>query len=242
MTEVPIPDVAAVARATLLVFGHEGAHGDGSLERDLVAAAADLRGRLGAGGTVRVGVRLDDDPLAAIAASATSACSTARWRWTRPDVADLDGLIAALDGVGPAIAASVDLGASAAVAGTCHLVRAATGSVMLASAGRRRADVTRDAHSDWWLNHHGPMSMRLVPLSLGYQQLHADPDASRAAAKTAGVGVCDYDFGETAYFEAVESLIGPMSDPEIGRELAEDEARFIDHTSMIAAMCRLVSS
>ena len=67
MTEVPIPNVAAVPRATLLVFGHAGAHADGSLEQELVGAAVELRERLGDGGTVRVGVRLDDDPLAAVA-------------------------------------------------------------------------------------------------------------------------------------------------------------------------------
>ena len=110
---------------------------------------------------------------------------------------------------------------------------------MLGSTGRRRDGVTRREFSHWWLHRHGPMSIDLVP-SLGYQQTHVDPDASRVVGDASGIAARDHDLGETAYFPTLEAFIGPMSDPEVGKELFDDEAGFVDHSSITAAMCRLV--
>jgi hypothetical protein len=148
--------------------------------------------------------------------------------------------VRALDGFADMVRGTTDTDASTVVAGRCHLVREGTGPVMLASTGRRRHDVTREEHADWWLHVHGPMSMRLVPDSRGYQQLHGDPEATRAAAKSAGVGGPAMDFAETAYFDSVEAFVTPMADPAVGAELVEDEARCIDHTSIVAAMCQVL--
>jgi hypothetical protein len=235
--------VDSVARAVLLLFGRAGAYDDGSFERTLVGAAGELRGRVERkGGTVRVGTRLPDDPLAAIARERELRLLDGAVEVTLPDPSDTSGVTSALDGFAGMVRDTTDTDASIVVAGTCHLVRAGTGPVMLASTGLRREGVSRAEHSEWWLHVHGPMSMRLVPESLGYQQLHGDPDASRAAATAAGLGGPPMDFAETAYFESVDGLTGPMSDPDIGRELVEDEAGFIDHSSLVAAMCRLVTS
>ena len=230
----------SVARVVLLVFGHDGA-ASGTLGRDLEAAATSVRELLETEhGTVRVGLRLDDDPLAAIARERNLRMLDGAVEVTVPDVARLDALVEALDGFG-ASTSSIDVDASIAVAGTAHLVRGDVGPVMLASAGRRAAGVSRAAHSRWWLEVHGPMSMRLVPGSRGYQQLHGDPAASEAAAGRAGLRGPMMDFAETAYFDALEHFTGPMSDPAVGQELVEDEAAFIDHSSMVAAMCRHVA-
>jgi hypothetical protein len=233
----------AVARAVLLLFGRDGARANGSFEADVVEAADLVRARIApADGTVRVGVALDDDPLAAIARERNIRLLEGAVEVTLPDPAAITTVVAALDGFGERANGSVDTDASIAVAGTCHLVRAETGPIMLASTGLRKAGISREEHSEWWLHVHGPMSMRLVPSSLGYQQLHGDPDASRAAAASAGLGGPATDFAETAYFESVEAFTTPMADPDVGRELVEDEAGFIDHASVVAAMCRLAAS
>jgi hypothetical protein len=83
------------------------------------------------------------------------------------------------------------------------------------------------------------MSIELVP-SLGYQQTHVDPDASQIVAAGSGLAAREHDLGETAYFPSVEAFIGPLSDPDIGKALFDDEAAFVDHTSIIATMARRV--
>ncbi len=231
-----------VARVVLLVF-RRGDAVDDSFEHALVGAADDIRARLtDDDGTVRVGVRLADDPLAAIARERNLRLLDGAVEATLPSPDRVGDVVAALEGFAVTVESTVDAGASIVVAGLCHLVRADTGPVMLASTGRRRRGVSREEHSRWWLHEHGPMSMRLVPESRGYQQLHGDPDASRAAAASAGVGGPSMDFAETAYFDSIDAFTAPMADPEVGRELVEDEARCIDHTSIVAAMCRLVST
>ncbi len=189
---------------------------------------------------MHLGVRLDDDPLAAIARERELRLLDGALEVTVPEVGRLPDVIDALADFHGLVDGAIDTEASIVVAGACHLVRGGVGPVMLASTGRRRTGVTREAHSTWWLHEHGPMSMRLVPASVGYQQLHGDPDASRAAASTAGLGGPAMDFAETAYFDTVDGFLEPMSDPAVGAELVEDEAQFIDHTSMVAALCRLV--
>ena len=49
------------------------------------------------------------------------------------------------------------------------------------------------------------------------------------------------DFAETAYFDSVEAFTTPMADPSVGAELVQDEARCIDHTSIVAAMCEVIT-
>jgi hypothetical protein len=208
-----------------------------------VATSDLVRGRIRSdGGTVRLGVRLDDDPLAPIARERDIRLLDGALEVSLPDETRVPDVVTALTGFADRVEGAIDTDASIVVAGRCHLVRGEVGPVMLASTGRRRGDVTRDDHSTWWLHEHGPMSMRLVPESRGYQQLHGDPDASQAAARAAGLGGPSMDFAETAYFDSLEGFIGPMSNPAVGEELVEDEARFIDHSALVAAMCRLTTS
>jgi hypothetical protein len=228
-----------VGRALVFVTTGPGVDVD-TLERAVVAACDDIHGRLVDGGTVRAGVRLDDDPLAAIAREREIRPIQAVVEVSVPEPGGFTNVSAALDGFVAAMGDVMDVDASFVVAGPCHLLADRSGPVMLGSTGKRRADKTRAEFSDWWLTHHGPMSIQLVPGSVGYQQTHVDPDASQMVADACGLTTRDHDLGETAYFNALEDFLEPLSDPEIGKTLFEDEARFVDHSSMIATMARRV--
>jgi hypothetical protein len=210
-----------------------------ALERAIVAASDGIAARLADGGTVRAGIRLDNDPLASIARERQLRPIDAVVEVSVPDRTGFVDLASALQGLVPDLGNALDIDASFVVAGPCHLLADQSGPVMLGSTGKRRPGVSHADFSEWWLHHHGPMSIELVP-SLGYQQTHVDPEASAVVADACGLDTRENDLGETAYFPTVDAFIGPLSDPDIGKMLFDDEAQFVDHSSIVATMARRV--
>jgi len=194
------------------------------------AYGVGLRARVRGGTTVRLGVRHPDDPFATLMGE-------------RGDVATVDGVIEitgpddrAVAGLADDLFEVIDPARCAAVAGTCHHVIEGTGAVMIALGGNRAPGTTMEQLSEWWLHQHAPLVMRTVsPLPNSYEQLHADADASRAAAGLAGVDPIPWDMFDSIYVDSVEDFVATMSDPTVGATLFEDEVGHVDHGSLRGA-------
>ena len=99
---------------------------------------------------------------------------------------------------------------------------------------RRRADLSREAYTDYWLNVHGPLvasHARHLNI-LRYVQVHTIDDPANAAMAEARGGMEPvYDGVAEVWFENREALVAAMETDagrKAGAALVEDEARFID--------------
>ena len=93
--------------------------------------------------------------------------------------------------------------------------------------------LTREAFQDYWLNKHGPL-VKSHRQTLGirrYVQLHsADPTVSADIRQSRG-GPEQYDGVAQLWWDSFDDLAKHLSDPrgvEAGRQLLEDEQKFID--------------
>jgi len=99
----------------------------------------------------------------------------------------------------PTVARLVDPSSSAAVLGQEEIVTPGVAPLQLFWCMRRRAHLTHDQFVDYWLRVHGDFGRR-HPGAIGSRQLVADPDASAAAAKVAGVALGDFDGVAQVFF------------------------------------------
>jgi hypothetical protein len=135
--------------------------------------------------------------------------------------------LATLRQLAPLLAGCVDMAASAAIAGIAQDITAGTERSRLVFSLRRRADLTRAEFHDYWFNRHaaGPRE-RGQPS--GYHQLHAEEEASAAAAQAVGLAVSDHDGAALFKCAEFESKRRAFRHPAT-LEALEDERRFIDH-------------
>ena len=204
------------------------------------ATGAVARDRVGEDGTVRLGVRLPDDPLSATMGE-------------RRELEPVDAVveITAADGVSPLEAAgivegmldvlggSVDPGRCAVIAGSCYRFLSADGPLFIALAGYRDPAISMEQLSVWWRDRHGPLALSIVdPLPLAYEQLHADQEAARAASVACGLPMQGYDMYDTIAIDSLESLSGSVMNPEVAAQLFEDEVGHVDHSRMRGAIQR----
>ena len=97
----------------------------------------------------------------------------------------------------------------------------------------RLPHLTREAFQDYWLNKHGPL-VKSHQQTLGirrYVQLHsADPAVSVDIRQSRG-GPDQYDGVAQLWWDSFDDLAKRLTDPrgiEAGRQLLEDEQKFID--------------
>ena len=65
----------------------------------------------------------------------------------------------------------------------------------------------------------------------GYTQFHVDPEASRRAAASAGLGVWAVDSVSELHLESVETFLAEVSQSSIGVEALADEEVFVDRAN-----------
>lgn len=87
----------------------------------------------------------------------------------------------------------------------------------------RKAEITRQAFSDYWLNVHGPLVRRL-PNVIRYVQNHIVDDAHRHDLPSGGQAV---DGFVEFWFEDVETMDATFATQE-AKELFADGAKFIE--------------
>lgn len=212
------------------------------LESGLRDAAAWLRARLGAGGSVALLLRVPDDPFAAANTGMRAFDATLELRSASPDPAQR--LVAAVEGVGERIAGIAHVDLSAALVGIDHrIVPCAADPVRYQYAMRRRADLTHAQYSDYYLQVHAEFGRRLTGI-LGYTQFHVDPDLARSAAAAAGVGVWAFDSIAELHLDAVRTFSDALARmPEAERNAPMlDEENFVDRANSVSFVTRRVAS
>lgn len=212
------------------------------LDAAVRAVGAVALDRVGEGGTVRLGVRLPDDPLsAAMGERRELEPVDAVVEITAADrVSPLD-TAGTVEGMLDALGESIDPQRCAVIAGSCYRFLSAAGPLFIALAGYRDPAISMDELTEWWLHRHGPLALSIVePLPLAYEQLHADQDASRAASEASGLPTQGYDMYDTIAIDSLESLEGSVMNPEVAVQLFEDEVGHVDHSRMRGAIQRTV--
>lgn len=235
------PAQVVLPRVAVLVVARRGTERDAFHDalrgyRDTVLA------RMPAGSTVRVGVPFSDDPLASgVADWDAMPIADAFVEVSWPEVTGRVDHGEPIRGLAGDLAAVIDAPRSAAVAGRCHLLETGHGAYALAGGARRAAGTTQEQLIDWWYHHHGPLVLSILdPKPVGYQQLHPDFDASRAAAAAAGVGDSEYHMFASSYFASADDFFVPLSQPGVSETLRADEEGHYDHASMFGALFEML--
>ena len=67
-----------------------------------------------------------------------------------------------------------------------------------------------------------------TPGTRGYVQFHVDPEASRAVARAAGLGIWDIDSVSELHLGSLEEFLEEISRSSVGAEAVADEEIFVD--------------
>ncbi|HEX6310013.1 MAG TPA: EthD domain-containing protein [Acidimicrobiia bacterium] len=225
-------------RARAVVVVAAGSGGPTPLAAAVRRVGPLCRARVGSGGSIRIGTRRPDDPLAAVMGEraelepvdAVIELTAAGGGGLADAVGFVDGILATLDD-------TADPLRSAVIVGSAHRFLAGDGALFVALAGRRDSAISIDELSRWWLEQHGPLALALAdPLPRAYEQLHADGGASAAAAARAGVPARGYDMCATISVDSMSDLAGTVMDAEVGAKLFEDELGHVDHAHLRGAV------
>lgn len=97
---------------------------------------------------------------------------------------------------------------------------------------RRRPELGFDEFRRYWLDSHGPLVRRLraqLPQLKRYVQSHLIPGPASEAVRASRGAAEPYDGITEVWFENLEGMGGSSAAAaDAGRQLLEDEARFID--------------
>jgi hypothetical protein len=154
------------------------------LEARLASEGQTIRSRLSGEGCRQLrAIRIADDPFASTEHedSVGTGFDAVLQVAMRPD-ADAALLVGAVKGASERLGDWIDPSRSAALIGQQHVIVPGEGPIWLVYAIRRLPELTREAFLDHWLHKHADIA-RAVPGLTGYCQVHADPEASRAAAE-----------------------------------------------------------
>ncbi|MET0986316.1 MAG: EthD domain-containing protein [Steroidobacteraceae bacterium] len=205
------------------------------LRSALAQQRASLQQRFGPHARVLLGTRRADDPFSAIGASQTRQIESldALLQVTWPITVTMDAIMRPLRGLGSELSAMVDVAKSSLVLGRALVLVEMQGDVFCGFVGRRRPDLTVEQMRRHWLDIHAPLAIRLTGTvgMHGYVQVHVDRASSEAASTVAGLPFVPYDMGDSLEIPDLERFLQAFADPEIGRQLYEDEKNFLDHSS-----------
>lgn len=223
------------------------------LEAVLASAGQRARSLLPKGSRHRRSFRLADDPVLKVphGAAVTGGPRFDAMFEVASDALDLAQLTSAVEGLASRLEQWVDPGASAVIAGQEHVIVPGDGPLMLVYALRPLPSLSSAQFHDYWLNRHAGTAKEAVmreaapepavtgPQLRGYRQFHADPVATRAAAKAAGVAIDDFEGAAEGYYSDVDEFLQIMLKPEVVSEALEDEKRFIDVTRSVIIVTRM---
>ena len=204
--------------------------------RDHEAALREIADSAGA--TLRLAVRLEDDPLAAGAEGETRAIrplhGLVELTVDGDDVAPLLGVVADLTAE---LAPAANWSASAVSIGVVHQVVPPTAdTILLTLAATRKPTLDRKGFHDYWLEQHAALAMSLLDdehkAKMGYEQVHADEKATAAATALAGTAVAPYD-GVLECSLAVITDLPHLTVPGFSDAIVKDEENFVDHTAVM---------
>jgi len=223
-----------------LLFRRRDGVDDALLEHRLAAEA----GRLEAATTEPLsfcrGYAVADEELLHIAAGAFDAADRpfdAMMEIAVPEDG-LDILIDLLDGFGERLADCIDPSASAALAGTEHVILPGSGPMFVLIANRRLPSFTHDAFLEYWLNSHGPFTRRHTPPEIGfrYRQFHTSVAPTSQLLAATGFMIGDFDGAAECFYPGAQSVRDLMRRTEIVDQATEDELKFVDHDRCVTSI------
>ena len=139
----------------------------------------------------------------------------------------------ALAGLGERVAPRIHLDLSAALVGEDHAFGdAADTPVLFQYFMRRRRDLDHAQYCDHYLNRHARFG-KATPGIERYVQFHVDPEASRAAAAAARLGMWSADSISELHLADLPGFLKAVARWELTADAAEDEERFIDRRNSV---------
>lgn len=144
-------------------------------------------------------------------------------------------LEAAAAGLAERLEPTIDPALSAAIVGTEHVIIPGSHPLLLVMALRRLPHWSRQEFHDFWISDHGTQVSESVADLQGYRQFHADEDATRRAAKAAGLSIDDLEGTAEGYYQTIDVFLEIMAKPEVAAD-----AGFIDHSRSVMWLYELV--
>jgi EthD domain len=205
-----------------------------SLEGELRAHESALaRIAESAGARLRLAVQLERDPMSAEAARGTRVIAQPRGLVELTvEGADPEPLLGVVREIATELRNAVDWPASVVSVGTVNQVLpAASDEILLTLAAIRLPSIDRATFAKYWLDTHAALAMSMLSdeqkAKMGYQQIHANEDASARATVLAGAKHTSYD-GVLQCALAKVTDLPHLTVPGFAEVIAKDEQNFTD--------------
>jgi hypothetical protein len=154
-------------------------------------------------------------------------------RWEQHALGSLSGMIATL-------ARLIDRERSSVLVVQRHAILPGGDAIRLFFGLRRLERLTLAQFHDYWLNRHAELGRRLIP-PYTYHQLHADPTATAALARSLDLQASTFDGVVEVHFPDLDAFVKQLSRPEVAEEALADERNFIDHSRSVFWAYRTLS-
>ena len=105
---------------------------------------------------------------------------------------------------------------------------------------RRRAGLSPEQFRDYYENHHAPLAVRLFPYMRDYRRNYMRRDLRHQRTGGEAVGT-DFDFDviteiSFACAQDYQRMKDDMANPDIRRQVVEDELRFLDRAATVVLL------
>ena len=199
-----------------------------------------------AGARLRLAIQMEGDPLSVDAGSGRVILQPNGLVELTADGDDAEPLLRVVREIATELRNAVDWPASAVSVGTVNQVLPAVSDVILLTlAASRLPSITRATFTKYWLNTHAALAMSMLndaqKNQMGYQQLHANEDASARATDLAGAKRTSYDGVLQCALARVIDL-PHLTVPGFAEAIAKDEKNFADPAAMLGAFMRTLPS
>ena len=221
----------------LLLAAREGC--DDALTGALAEEGGRACGLLGAGSRALGFARIDPDPFAGQYAAPRAFEAVLAIDLPEGDER-ADRLIDVVRGANERLAAWVQPDVSGALIARRRRVVGEEGPLRFLYLMRHQAGSTTAAFQEHWGGPHAEFGRHTKGI-LGYDQLHVDPAAARAAARVAGFGVHAVDGVPELHLASVDDFVSAAVGSETGNAAIEDEKSFVDSRNSVGFVCRQIS-
>lgn len=220
----------------LFVAARDGC--DDAMASLLDSEAARATAMLGAGSRAASLVRVPRDPFAQQYAAPRAFEGVLAV--DPPDGAHADALVDVARGADARMGDVVQLDLCGAVVAQRRRIVGSEGPMRFVYLMRHKAGLTTAAFQQHWGGPHAEFGRRTRGIA-GYDQLHVDPAASRAAARVAGFGVFRIDGIPELHLRTVEEFVAAAVGSEVGAAAIEDERSFVDARNSVGFVCRVAA-